>query len=101
MATEKHLFMVIRRYGPPHDPRKPLEEQLDWEAHRRFMNASEASGLTRLAGPLDQSGEVLLIFRAKDEDEIERHLAVDPWTRSGILATTRIVRWNLRVGAVG
>lgn len=100
MDSGKSLFMVIRRYGPPYDARKPLEAQLDWEGHRVFMNALEAEGLARLAGPLDGTGEVLLIFRAESEDEIERRLADDPWTRSGILTTTRIARWNLRLGAV-
>ena len=45
--------MVIRRYGPPYDPQKPLEAQRDWEGHRLFMNALEAEGLARLAGPLE------------------------------------------------
>jgi hypothetical protein len=51
METRKSLFVVIRRYGPPYDPQKPLEAQLDWEGHRLFMNALEAEGLARLAGP--------------------------------------------------
>jgi hypothetical protein len=44
--------------------------------------------------------DVLLIFRARNKDEIERDLAADPWTRSGVLTTTRIARWNLRIGEV-
>jgi uncharacterized protein YciI len=98
MESAKWLFMVIRRYGPPFDPEKPLEAQLDWEAHRVFMNALEAKGLARLAGPLEGTGEVLLIFRAENESEIEQCLTADPWTRSGILSTTRVARWNLRLG---
>ena len=92
--------MVIRRYGPPYDAGRPLEAQLEWEEHRVFMNALAAEGLARLAGPLEGTGEVLLIFRAESEDEIERRLAADPWTQSGILTTVRIARWNLRLGAV-
>jgi len=65
------------------------------------MNALEAEGSARLAGPLEGTGEVLLIFRAESADEIERRLAADPWTRSGILTTMRIARWNLRLGTVG
>ncbi len=94
------LFVVIRRYGPPFDPGKPLEAQLDWEAHRVFMNDLEARGLARLAGPLEGGNEVLLIFRATGRDAIEQQLAADPWTRSGILSTTRIARWQLRLGDV-
>jgi uncharacterized protein YciI len=101
MENRKSLFVVMRRYGPPYDPQKPLEEQLDWEGHRIFMNALEAEGLARLAGPLEGTTEVLLVFRADNEDEIGERLEADPWTQSGILSTTRIVRWNLRLGEVG
>ncbi|MBV9813901.1 MAG: hypothetical protein JO326_14225 [Acetobacteraceae bacterium] len=94
------LFMVVRRYGPPFDPGKALEEQRGWEEHRVFMNRSEAAGRTRLAGPLEGGGDVLLIVRAESEAEVHRHLADDPWTASGILATVRVSRWQLRVGRV-
>jgi uncharacterized protein YciI len=97
----ENLFVVIRRYGPPFDPGKPLEAQVDWEAHRVFMNTLEARGLARLAGPLQGGDEVLLIFRAVSREAIERELAADPWTQSGILSTTRIARWDLRLGHVG
>jgi uncharacterized protein YciI len=92
--------MVVRRYGPPYAPDRPLEEQEDWEAHRAVMNALEAEGFVRLGGPLEEREDVLLIFRAKDRHEIERRLADDPWTRSGLLSTTRISRWELRIGEV-
>lgn len=49
----QHLFVVIRRYGPPYARDLPLEEQQDWEAHRAFMNALEAEGIVRLGGPLE------------------------------------------------
>jgi hypothetical protein len=71
MESRKSLFVVIRRYGPPYDPQKPLEAQLDWEGHRLFMNALEAEGLARLAGPLEGTTEVLLVFRADSENEID------------------------------
>ncbi len=96
----QHLFVVIRRYGPPYARGLPLEEQQDWEAHRVFMNALEAEGLVRLGGPLEEREDVLLIFQAENKTEIERRLADDPWTKSGILSTARISRWNLRIGQV-
>jgi uncharacterized protein YciI len=101
MPNATSLFVVIRRYGPPYDPRQPLEAQLDWEGHRVFMNALEAEGLARLAGPMEGTGEVLLVLRAASADEVERRLAADPWTRSGILTTTRIAGWHVRLGEVG
>ena len=100
MSSAHTLFVVIRRYGPPYDSAKPLEAQPEWEAHRVFMNELEAKGMARLGGPLEGGGDVLLIFRARNKDEIEQDLAADPWTRSGILTTTRISRWNLRIGEV-
>jgi uncharacterized protein YciI len=98
MTVMQDLFVVIRRYGPLYARSLPLEEQRDWEAHRAFMNALEAEGLVRLGGPLEEPEDVLLVFRAKDKDEIEQRLADDPWTKSGILSTARISRWNLRMG---
>ena len=95
-----HLFVVIRRYGPPYARGLPLEEQQDWEAHRAFMNALEAEGLVRLGGPLEEREDVLLIFRADNGTEIERRLADDPWTKSDILSTERISRWEVRIGKV-
>ena len=50
----QNLFAVMRRYGPPYSPGRPLEEQQDWEAHRAFMNALEAEGVVRLGGPLEE-----------------------------------------------
>jgi len=94
------LFVVIRRYGPPFARDLALEQQQDWEVHAAFMDALEAEGLVRLGGPLEERDDVLLIFRANDKDEIERRLADDPWTKSGILSTARISRWNLRIGEV-
>ena len=96
-----NLFAVIRHYGPPYDPGKPLEAQPEWEAHRTFMNDLEAAGVARLAGPLEGGHDVLLIFRAGNKDAVEQQLAADPWTKSGILSTARIARWDLRLGCVG
>ena len=95
------LFVVIRRYGPSYARGLPLEEQQDWEAHAALMDTLEAEGLVRLAGPLEEREDVLLIFRAQDKNEIERRLADDPWTKSGVLSTVRVSRWSLRIGEVG
>jgi uncharacterized protein YciI len=100
MMVMQRLFVVIRRYGPPYERGLPLEEQQDWEAHRVFMNALEAEGLVRLGGPLEEREDVLLIFQAENKTEIERRLADDSGTKSGILSTARISRWNLRIGKV-
>jgi uncharacterized protein YciI len=80
--------------------RKNRSKQPEWEAHRVFMNQLETGGLARLAGPLEETAEVLLIFRAENKEEIERRFEADPWTQSGILSTERILQRNLRLGEV-
>jgi len=49
---------------------------------------------------LKKPPRVLLIFRAENEEEIDRRLEADPWTQSGILSTERILRWKLWLGEV-
>ena len=55
---------------------------------------------TRHYAGVEGTTEVLLVFRADSENEIDERLKADPWTRSGILSTSRIARWNLRLGEV-
>jgi uncharacterized protein YciI len=97
-AAMSRIFAVMRSYGPPYDRGQPLEQQRDWEAHRAFMNDLQAKGSVSLGGPLEEREDVLLIFRAEFREDVERILAGDPWTRSGILRTTRISGWDVRIG---
>ncbi|HEX3348366.1 MAG TPA: YciI family protein, partial [Acetobacteraceae bacterium] len=92
------IFAVIRTRGAIWNDALPMERHDLWEPHRAFMNALEADGFVRLGGPLEGSREVLLIFRAESEEEIETRLAEDPWTRNGFLRTTRISPWQMRIG---
>lgn len=62
------------------------------------MDALESQGFVLLGGPLEGTPDVLLIIRAKDEEEINTQLAADCWTQNGLLLTTRIVPWTLRLG---
>ncbi|HTW29271.1 MAG TPA: hypothetical protein VME92_19250, partial [Acetobacteraceae bacterium] len=63
-------------------------------------NRMDAEGLVRLAGPVGDTGQVLLVVRASDQQQVIQSLAADPWTRSGLLSTTSIVEWHLRHGEV-
>jgi len=94
-------FAVFRDYGPGFVPGQPLEVQPDWAEHARFMNDLEAEGLVRLAGPLGDTEDVLLVMPGGSAMEIERRLADDPWTASGLLITRRVAPWTLRVGSLG
>jgi uncharacterized protein YciI len=95
------LFVVNRRYGAPFDPGRPMNAQVDWPGHAVFMDALEAEGFCLLAGPLPGAGEALLVVRCESAAEVEARLAPDPWTANGILTTTRVAPWDLRIGRLG
>ena len=77
-----------------------MEQQIDWRRHADFMNALHAEGVALLAGPLAGSRDVLLVFRAASETEVEARLAEDCWTVSNLLRTLWITPWELRLGAL-
>jgi uncharacterized protein YciI len=94
------LFAVIRKRGAGWKVSLPLEAQDDWDAHASFMDALEADGFVVLAGPLDSMDEALIIVRADSPREVENRLAADPWTLTGMLKTTKIAEWTLRIGSL-
>lgn len=94
------LFAVIRSRGPGSDASGPLEGQKDWAAHAAFMDDLEREGLVLLAGPLEGTADALLVIRAHSPSEIDSRLAADPWTVSGLLRTSRIDPWTLRLGSL-
>jgi uncharacterized protein YciI len=96
----KQLFAVIRARGPGWAPGLPLEKQDDWRGHAAFMDALEAEGFVRFAGPLAGTQDALLVVRATSEDEVRGRLAGDPWNRLAILRTTQVARWDLRIGSI-
>jgi hypothetical protein len=97
---KKH-FMAIRTRGPAWQESRPLEGQDDWAAHASFMNALAREGFVILAGPLEGTSDVLLVFRATTPDEVRSRLADDPWTVKDLLRITRIAPWTLRLGSLG
>jgi len=94
------LFAVIRARGPGWQTSLPLEGQANWDTHASFMDALAREGFVALAGPLESASQALIIVRANSPREIEHRLADDPWTRSGLLQTTQISEWTLRIGAL-
>jgi uncharacterized protein len=94
----KRLFAVTRSRGPAWDDARPLEEQAGWPAHADFMDALAAEGFVAVGGPLEQTGDTLLVVRAADAAEITARLAADPWTRSGLLVVKQIAPWQVRLG---
>jgi hypothetical protein len=62
------------------------------------MDALAAEGFVAVGGPLEQTGDTLLVIRATDVAEITARLAADPWTRSGQLVVKQIAPWQVRLG---
>ena len=95
-------FAVIREAGPGWQD-GGIYEQPDVAEHATFMDALAESGFVLLAGPLagTEHGRVrvLLIVNAKDEDQIHRQLADDPWVATEQLLTVSIEPWRILAGA--
>jgi uncharacterized protein YciI len=96
----QRVFAVWRSRGAAWDESKPLEGQSDWDAHAKFMDDLYEDGFVALVGPLEGTRDALLIVRASGAEEITRRLAPDPWSANGLLTTTQIRPWQLRLGAV-
>ena len=90
-------FAVLRRRGRAWDHDKGLREQALWREHAVFIDGLVADGVIRLAGPLGESDDVLLIFRGDDADEVAGRIAADPWPPE-MLATVWIRPWDVLVG---
>jgi hypothetical protein len=94
------LFAVMRTRGSAWNDSVPMDQQVDWRRHADFMNELEVRDIAVLAGPLDGTRDVLLVFRAEDEAEVEARLAEDCWSAEGLLRTLWIRPWWLRLGTL-
>jgi len=99
-SPDTKLFAVMLVRGAAYQHAQPLEKQVEWDAHAKFMDSLVDEGLVRLGGPLEGTSEVLLIFRAQSQDEIRQRLAPDPWHRMRLLEISRILPWTLRLGTL-
>jgi hypothetical protein len=99
MAAPDRLFVVIRAHGADWQRDRTLQEQAEWDAHAVFMNALADDGFVVLAGSLGDD-DAMLVVRAESEDAVRTGLADDPWTKSGLLRTTLVAPWTLRVGSL-
>jgi uncharacterized protein YciI len=94
------LFLVMRTRGPAWNDAVTMDEQVDWRQHADYMNELHARGTALLAGPLTGTRDVLLVFRAETEAEVEARLAEDCWSVKGLLRTLWIKPWWLRLGTL-
>lgn len=93
------LYAVWRRRDGAWKEGEPIEAQEEWAEHAAFMMQGQADGIVMLAGPVDDTG-ALIVVRADSLEGVEAWLAGDPWTLSCLLVTERIARWQLRIGSL-
>jgi uncharacterized protein YciI len=94
----RKLFLVTRSRGPRWDDSKPLEGQNEWTAHAELMDKLTAEGFIVLGGPVDGTRHALLVIEARDAEEIQKRLVdKDPWSHNGILRTSELQTWTVRL----
>jgi uncharacterized protein YciI len=93
------LYAIWRRREGGWKEGEPIEAQTEWAEHAAFMMKGARQGRVVLAGPVDDTG-ALIIVRGRSPEAVEAWLADDPWTASGLLVTERIAQWRLRIGSL-
>ncbi|HJW38885.1 MAG TPA: YciI family protein [Candidatus Udaeobacter sp.] len=91
----KNTFIAISSAGPNRDQSKGTREHPFWDEHAAFIDQLVAEGFILMGGPLVDEGGSLLIFNAKDENEVREKLKNDPWARHGILRLDSVKRWQI------
>ena len=91
----KSTFLAISSAGPNRDFSKGTREQPLWNEHSTFIDQLVDDGFILMGGPLVDEGGSLLIFNAKDENEVREKLKNDPWARHGILKLESVKRWEI------
>ena len=98
-ALKGRLFAVTRSRSVSWNPQQPLEQQSGWTDHAQFMNSLEAAGFVVAGGPLEDTPYTFLAVRAENAGEVRSRFAADPWEENRMMETTRIVGWDLKLGA--
>jgi len=99
----KQAYVAINTRGPAYDVSRRMEDQALWREHAEFMDAVTDDGLIALAGPLEGTREVLLVFtvEADQVEAVRARMATDPWVRSGHLVPGGWRPWTIRIGRLG
>ena len=94
------FHVVLLRTGPEWAPEQPLEEQVGWEGHARFMDGLVDAGFIVLGGPLEDEQRVVHAVEADSEDAVRATLAQDPWSESHLVIDA-IEPWTIRLDGRG
>lgn len=88
-------FALTLIHGPSWDDSLGIREQAGWTQHAAFMDGLVTDGFILVGGPIGDRQQTLHLVDARDEDEIRRRLAEDPWARAGLLHVATIQPWTL------
>jgi uncharacterized protein YciI len=88
-------FALTLVHGKGWDDSLGIREQQEWKAHAAFMDDLVADGFILLGGPVGDGQQTLHVVEARDENEVRRRLAQDPWARAGLLEVGSIRPWAL------
>ena len=95
----RKLFVVLRTRGKAWDLSKQLREQPLWDEHAAYMDALTERGIIVLGGPLEGTGDAMLVFEAGNENTVHRILKDDPWSPTHQLETKSVTPWNVLLEA--
>ena len=98
MPRSSSYYVVRVERGGPYDWSRGLREQTGFAEHADFMDALVNERFIVLGGPLDgeDAGRyVLHVIDAASEQAIRDKLAIDPWSKNGMLRIASIERWSV------
>ena len=95
----RKLWVVLRTRGRAWDLTKQLREQPLWDEHAAYLDLLTERGIIVLGGPLEGTGDAMLIFEAGNESTIHRLLKDDPWSSTHQLETKSVTPWNVLLEA--
>ncbi|MFF3754994.1 YciI family protein [Streptomyces sp. NPDC002018] len=82
-------FVVEFKYNVDRAGRQHLHP-----AHAENLYGLAERGVLLLAGPLSEENAGLLVYEVDDREELQKILDEEPYVRGGIVAGTRIQRWE-------
>ncbi len=88
-------FALTLVHGPGWDDSRPIRAQDGWDQHAAFMDGLVEDGFILLGGPLGDGSRTLHCVHARDEAEVRRRLAEDPWASAALLEVGTIEPWAL------
>lgn len=88
-------FALILVHGPGWDDSLGIREQAGWTGHAAFMDGLVIDGIILVGGPVGDGQQTMHVVEARDEEEVRRRLADDPWAHAGLLEVGSIQTWAL------